>query len=82
MKSAVLSSSVKIHEFVTCLRNKFAEFAEKQEGVTAIEYAVIAVAISGMLMVVFGSGDETFIGVVKSKFTDLTSNLKSINTGK
>lgn len=51
----------------------------KEDGVTAIEYAVIAVAISGMLLALFGSDDATFLKAIKDKFTLLGDNITSAN---
>ncbi|KGD75053.1 hypothetical protein HA49_07220 [Tatumella morbirosei] len=51
----------------------------KEDGVTAIEYAVIAVAISGMLLALFGSDDATFLKAIKDKFTLLGNNITSAN---
>ncbi|WP_241649479.1 Flp family type IVb pilin [Rosenbergiella collisarenosi] len=48
----------------------------KEDGVTAIEYAVIAVAVSAMLLTVFGTGKESFITVITEKFNKLSDNIK------
>ncbi|MBT0719470.1 Flp family type IVb pilin [Rosenbergiella epipactidis] len=48
----------------------------KEDGVTAIEYAVIAVAISAMLLAVFGSGKDSFITSITDKFKTLSDNIK------
>ncbi len=47
----------------------------KEDGVTAIEYAVIAVAISVMLLAVFGNGKESFITAITEKFKILSANI-------
>lgn len=61
-----------INGYATQLRNKM----RKEDGVTAIEYAVIAVAISAMLLAVFGSGKDSFITSITEKFTTLSTNIK------
>ncbi len=52
---------------------------KKEEGVTAIEYAVIAVAVSGMLLTLFGSKDATFLKAITDKFTLLGNNITNAN---
>ncbi|WP_214218407.1 Flp family type IVb pilin [Rosenbergiella epipactidis] len=61
-----------INDRVVQLRNKM----RKEDGVTAIEYAVIAVAISAMLLAVFGSGKDSFITSITDKFKTLSDNIK------
>ncbi|MBT0729833.1 Flp family type IVb pilin [Rosenbergiella nectarea subsp. apis] len=62
--------------FISDGLNKFKQKLSKEDGVTAIEYAVIAVAISGLLLAVFGSGEKSFITEITKKFELLTSNIK------
>lgn len=76
MEDIILSSSVKISNLFSGLRRETARFIKNQEGVTAIEYAVIAVAISAMLLAVFGNGDGTFVTAIKEKFDVLSKNIK------
>ncbi|MBS0910235.1 Flp family type IVb pilin [Tatumella sp. JGM118] len=47
----------------------------KENGVTAIEYAVIAVAVSAMLLTVFGSKDGSFVKAITDKFNELAKNI-------
>lgn len=77
MNNIVLSGSVMIYNGLQTVGNKFRDLTRKQDGVTAIEYAVIAVAISGLLMVIFKDDDSSFVGVLKAKFNTLTSNIQS-----
>lgn len=51
----------------------------KEDGVTAIEYAVIAVAITTMLMTLFGSKDATFLKAIADKFELLGTNITNAN---
>ncbi len=76
MNSVILSGSVKFYNMFHAVGEKLHDFKRKQDGVTAIEYAVIAVAISGLLLAVFGDTDSSFVGVLKAKFETLTSNIK------
>ncbi|WP_241647745.1 Flp family type IVb pilin [Rosenbergiella metrosideri] len=76
MKNTLLYSVVYGQNIVT---EKFAQLKEKlckEDGVTAIEYAVIAVAISAMLLAVFGSGESSFISVITKKFEVLSNNIR------
>ncbi|MBT9318944.1 Flp family type IVb pilin [Actinobacillus pleuropneumoniae] len=53
-------------------------FKENQQGVTAIEYGLIAVAVAVLIVAVFYDPNG-FIGNLKTKFTQLTETLKSTN---
>ncbi|PAF45757.1 hypothetical protein BKH40_02455 [Helicobacter sp. 11S02629-2] len=54
----------------------FQGFMSEKKGVTAIEYALIAVAISAMLFVVLGSGGEDgIINKIKASFKAITDGL-------
>ncbi|PAF53567.1 hypothetical protein BKH42_05130 [Helicobacter sp. 13S00482-2] len=51
-------------------------FFKSQKGVTAIEYALIAVAISSMLFIVLGSGGEDgLISKIKESFRSIQDGL-------
>lgn len=51
-------------------------FIKSQKGVTAIEYALIAVAISSMLFIVLGSGGEDgLISKIKDSFRSIQDGL-------
>ena len=76
MDNIVLSGSVMIYNGLQTVGNKLRDFTRKQDGVTAIEYAVIAVAISGLLMVIFKDDDSSFVGVLKAKFNTISANIK------
>ena len=56
-------------------------FKENNEGVTAIEYGLIAVAVAAMVVTVFYSQDG-FIETLKTKFTSLTATMKAASVGK
>lgn len=53
-------------------------FAEDRQGVTAIEYAVVAVAIAGIAFTVFGSsgGLETALGNAMTKLQSYANGVK------
>lgn len=54
----------------------FRSFKNNQQGVTAIEYGLIAVAVAVLIVAVFYNSDG-FIAELKSKFSVLTSKVKS-----
>lgn len=55
---------------------KLSSFFREQRGVTAIEYALIAVAISSMLFLVLGSGGEDgLISRIKDSFRSIQDGL-------
>ncbi|MDO7253128.1 Flp family type IVb pilin [Helicobacter cappadocius] len=61
-------------QLVAILRGKI--FMQSQKGVTAIEYALIAVAISSMLFIVLGSGGEDgLISKIKESFRSIQDGL-------
>ncbi|WP_214219780.1 Flp family type IVb pilin [Rosenbergiella nectarea] len=76
MKNIMMYGVVYSQNFISDGLNKFKQKLSKEDGVTAIEYAVIAVAISGLLLAVFGSGEKSFITEITKKFELLTSNIK------
>lgn len=50
-------------------------FVKDKRAVTAIEYALIAVAISAMLFIVLGSGDDGLIHKIKEAFRGIQDAL-------
>lgn len=57
-------------------------FFKDNRGVTAIEYALIAVAISSVLFIVLGTGGENGLtSKIKSAFTNIQSGLNISNQG-
>lgn len=53
-------------------------FKENQQGVTAIEYGLIAVAVAVLIVAVFYN-ENGFIENLKGKFNQLTETLKNTN---
>ncbi|OQS60841.1 Flp family type IVb pilin, partial [Actinobacillus suis] len=53
-------------------------FKQNQQGVTAIEYGLIAVALAILIITVFYN-DGGFIQSLKAKFADLTKSIDSVN---
>lgn len=54
-------------------------FAKDQRGVTAIEYAIIGVAISAIVLAVF-SQDGDLGKALKGAVTKISGNIDSVNT--
>ncbi len=54
-------------------------FKENQQGVTAIEYGLIAVAVAVLIVAVFYNKDG-FIQELQTKFKSLTETIKGANT--
>lgn len=50
-------------------------FLACKKGVTAIEYALIAVAISALLFIVLGSGDDGLVSKIKGSFNSIKDAL-------
>jgi len=75
MKNAMIYSIVYSQNYISQGVSKLKEKFSKEDGVTAIEYAVIAVAISGMLLVVFGGDEGSFVSAITTKFDTLTKNI-------
>lgn len=75
MKNIMMYGVVRSHNLFCDGVDKLKQKLSKEDGVTAIEYAVIAVAISAMLLTVFGSGDKSFIKAITDKFDVLSANI-------
>lgn len=58
-------------------------FAKDKRGVTAIEYAIIGVAISAIVLAVFqGDGASSLKGALTNAISKITSNVNSAATIK
>ncbi|UKH18119.1 Flp family type IVb pilin [Actinobacillus pleuropneumoniae] len=55
-------------------------FKENQQGVTAIEYGLIAVAVAVLIVAVFYN-ENGFIQKLQAKFGDLTKAIEGAKTG-
>ncbi|WP_241608340.1 Flp family type IVb pilin [Rosenbergiella epipactidis] len=75
MKNTMMYGVVYSQNFVSQTVKQLKSKLSKEDGVTAIEYAVIAVAISAMLLSVFGSDQSSFISAITQKFTTLSTNI-------
>ena len=54
------------------------EFKKDQQGVTAIEYAIIGVAISAIVLAVF-NGDNGLKSALQGSMTTITENITEAN---
>jgi pilus assembly protein Flp/PilA len=64
------------------VRNFAGKFIKSEQGVTAIEYAIVAAGVSAVVLVIFGSGEgapvKTMLSEVFSKLQDkLTDTIAS-----
>lgn len=64
-------------KFFYFLSAKFLNLLADKRAVTAIEYALIAVAISAMLFIVLGSGDEGIVAKIKQAFKSVEEALST-----
>lgn len=55
-------------------------FIHDQKGVTAIEYAIVGVAISALVLAVFLNKDGGLQGALEGAMSDITSNISNANT--
>lgn len=63
------------------LQNNWRALVENQQGVTAVEYAIIAVAMSAIVLSVYKDG--AFSNAINGAFTQISTNINSIgNVGK
>ncbi|MCL9667367.1 Flp family type IVb pilin [Rosenbergiella epipactidis] len=76
MKDTMMYGVVYSQNFFSQTVKQLKSKLSKEDGVTAIEYAVIAVAISAMLLAVFGNGSSSFITAITDKFQTLSNNIK------
>ncbi len=57
---------------------QYFNFLRSKQGITAPEYAMIAVAISTLLTIVFGDQNSGLLSVLSSAFTQVTTTIKAI----
>nr|WP_086940345.1 Flp family type IVb pilin [Thaumasiovibrio occultus] len=55
-------------------------FKQDQRGVTAIEYAVIAVAVAAVVIAVFGVGDNPLQGALENAISDVSTQIDTQST--
>ncbi|BEM02367.1 pilus assembly protein PilA (plasmid) [Serratia marcescens] len=58
------------------------KFARDRRGVTAIEYALIGVAMATLLAFVLGDQDSGFLGALKETFDKIAEAIKSVTISK
>ncbi|MGQ8774478.1 Flp family type IVb pilin [Serratia sp. NA_112.1] len=57
-------------------------FVNDQLGVTAIEYALIGVAMATLLAFIFGDQNSGFLGALNETFQAITAAIKSVTISK
>lgn len=60
----------------------FHEFGKDQRGVTAIEYALIGVAMATLLAFILGDQNSGFLGALKETFDKIAEAIKSVTISK
>lgn len=58
-------------------KSRAADFIRKQDGVTALEYAIVAAGVASVVLVVFSS-DGSFGSSIKGVFSSLSSKLTTL----
>ncbi|OON42165.1 pilus assembly protein PilA [Izhakiella australiensis] len=58
------------------------QFYKNQKGVTAIEYALIAVAMATLLAFILGDQNSGFLGALKETFDKIADAIKSVTISK
>ncbi|QHM73458.1 Flp family type IVb pilin [Mixta intestinalis] len=61
---------------------RLAQFGKNEKGVTAIEYALIGVAMATLLAFVLGDQDSGYLGALKDTFTKITDAITSVTIDK
>lgn len=61
---------------------RFEAFINDQRGVTAIEYALIGVAMASLLAYILGDQDSGFLGAIKDTFKAITDAITSVTISK
>ena len=61
---------------------RIAEFGKDRRGVTAIEYALIAVAMATLLAVVLGNQNSGFLGALKATFNTIAESISNVTSTK
>ncbi|HBB9337854.1 TPA: Flp family type IVb pilin [Shigella flexneri] len=55
-----------------------ARFAKDERGVTAIEYALIGVAMATLLAFIFGDQNSGFLGAIKDAFDAIAAAIQQV----
>ncbi|MFU9139074.1 Flp family type IVb pilin [Erwinia tasmaniensis] len=58
------------------------QLVKDKRGVTAIEYALIGVAMATLLALVLGNQDSGFLGALKSTFAKIADAITSVTVNK
>lgn len=58
------------------------QLAKDNRGVTAIEYALIGVAMATLLALVLGNQDSGFLGALKNTFAKIADAINSVTVTK
>ncbi len=69
-------------KFYASAQLRIENFVKDQRGVTAIEYALIGVAMATLLAFIFGDQNSGFLGALNETFQAITAAIKSVTIAK
>lgn len=69
-------------KFYALTQLRMEKFVKDQRGVTAIEYALIGVAMATLLAFIFGDQNSGFLGALNDTFKAITTAIKSVTIAK
>ncbi|MDM2843549.1 Flp family type IVb pilin [Citrobacter sp. Cpo090] len=59
------------------IKNSLKDFFKKEEGVTAVEYAIVVAGVAAVVLFIFGTSGPVQ-SMLKNTFTDLEAKLKTL----
>lgn len=71
---------MKVTQLYTASKNNAIDFIKNEQGVTAIEYALIGVAMASLLAVVLGNQNDGFLGALKKTFETIEAAITSVTS--
>ena len=63
-------------------QTRLTQFGKDMRGVTAIEYALIAVAMATLLAFILGDQNSGFLGALKTTFDKISTAITSVTVAK
>lgn len=68
-------------KYYVAAQTRIEQFMKDQQGVTAIEYALIGVAMATLLAFVLGNQNEGFLGALRTTFDRIEQAINSVTIG-
>lgn len=69
-------------QYYTAGRQHLKKIITDENGVTAIEYALIGVAMATLLAFILGDQDSGFLGTIREAFDNIAEAIKNVTTAK